>query len=149
MPWCDTNHFGRLEYTASATLYLAEGMPGFESQYRFVVIQQPQHHPLVFLQSLDTPDLCFPALPAQVVEPGYQLCISDADLELLGFVSQPRIGEEAIFLALIAIHEEDPTANLLAPIVINLKTSAAAQCIDSDLAHSHRHRLAAMLETAS
>jgi flagellar assembly factor FliW len=149
MPWCDTNHFGRLEYTAPATLHFAEGMPGFESQHRFVVIQQPQHHPLVFLQSLDTPDLCFPALPAQVVEPGYRPCIAEGDLELLGLPSQPRIGEEAIVLALIAIHEEDPTANLLAPVVINLTTRAAAQCIDAELRYSHRHHLTAALEIAS
>lgn len=149
MPWFDTNHFGRLEYAAAATLHFTEGIPGFESQHRFVVIQQPQHHPLVFLQSLDTPDLCLPALPAQVVEPGYHPCISDIDLELLGFSSQPRIGEEAIVLALIAIHEENPTANLLAPIIINLSTRAAAQCIDAELRYSHRHHLVDALEAAS
>jgi flagellar assembly factor FliW len=127
----------------------AEGVPGFESERRFVVVQQPGQHPLVFLQSLQSPGLCFPALPVRVVEPGYLPQISAADLELIGFVSQPTLGEDAVVLTLIAMHQKDPTANLLAPVVINLKTRAAAQCVDPDMRYSHRHPLTSALERAS
>ena len=116
MPSCDTTHFGRLEYDSAAMIDFAEGLPGFESERRFVVVQQPGQHPLVFLQSLQSPGLCFPALPVRVVEPGYSPQISAADLELIGFVSQPTLGEDAVVLALIAMHQEDPTANLLRPL---------------------------------
>ena len=149
MPSCDTTHFGRLEYDSAAIIDFAEGLPGFESERRFVVVQQPGQHPLVFLQSLQSAGLCFPALPVRVVEPGYSPQISAADLELIGFVSQPALGEDAVVLGLIAMHQEDPTANLLAPVVINLKTRAAAQCVDPDMRYSHRHPLTSALERAS
>jgi flagellar assembly factor FliW len=149
MPWCDTTHFGRLEYVPASTIEFSEGLAGFESERRFVLVQLPNHHPLVFLQSIDTPTLCFPALPVRVIQPEYQPQLSEADRELLGFEDQPQIAIDAMILALIAIHEEDPSANLLAPIVVNLHTQAAAQCIDPEMRYSHRFSLAAVLEAAS
>ena len=149
MPWLQTVHFGLLEYTAESTLDFSDGLPGFESEHSFVLVERPAHHPLVFLQSVNTPQLCFPALPAQVVEAGYQPQLAEHDLELLGFSEQPRIGDDAVVLVVIAMHEQNPTANLLAPLVINLSTRAAAQCIDPGMRHSHRHPLRPVLEAES
>lgn len=149
MPWCDTTHFGRLEYASPSTVDFAEGLPGFESERQFVMVQQPQHHPLVFLQSIGTPALSFPALPVGVIVPEYQPMLSDMDKDLLGFDAQPRVADNALVLALIAVHSEDPTANLLAPIVVNLNTRVAAQCIDPGMRYSHRFPLVAALEAAS
>lgn len=149
MPSCETTHFGRLEYAPPSTLDFTEGLPGFESERQFVVVQQPHSNPLVFLQSIETPSLCFPALPVRVVDPGYQPRISDTDRELLGFDGQPAIADDALILALISVHEEEPTANLLAPIVVNLGTRAAAQCVDPDMRYSHRQPLIPVLEAAS
>jgi flagellar assembly factor FliW len=149
MPWLHSAHFGRLEYARSSTLAFSEGLPGFEQEHRFLLIEQPCHHPLVFLQSVTTPALCFPALPVRVVEPQYEPQLSAGDLQLLGFYQQPEIGDDAVVLTLIAVHEQDPTANLLAPIIINLRTRAAAQCIDAGMRYSHRHPLLPVLEAAS
>lgn len=149
MPWCNTTHFGPIEYTEADGIFFPEGLPGFEEEHRFVIVQQPQQHPLVFLQSMTNPVLCFPALPVGVVDPRYSPSMCEHDLELLGFSQLPVIGADAIFLALIALHEEDPTANLLAPIVVNLKSRTAAQCIDPATRYSHRHALIPALEAAS
>jgi flagellar assembly factor FliW len=145
---CETTNFGCIEYSADSAVEFEEGLPGFEAERRFVVIQQPQHYPLVFLQSVATSALCFPALPVRVVDPQYDVSIADSDRQVLGIIGELRLGENTIALALIAIHE-DPTANLLAPVVINLQTRAAAQCIDPGMRYSHRYPLAAALQAAS
>lgn len=149
MPWCNTTHFGRLEYSPASAIEFSEGLPGFEDEHRFVVVQRPDHDPLVFLQSLQTQGLCFPALPVRTIDREYELRLASGDREALGFGGAPVLGEDALALALIALHEQDPTANLLAPIVVNLRTQAAAQCIDPDMRYSHRYQLAAALEIAS
>jgi flagellar assembly factor FliW len=149
MSWLQTPQFGSLEYTPASTLEFLEGLPGFESEHRFVLVEQPAHHPLVFLQSIQTAGLCFPALPVQVVEAAYRPELGLNDLELLGFAKQPEIGVDAVVLVLIAVHEQDPTANLLAPVVINLKTRIAAQCVHPSMRYSHRHPLAPALEASS
>ena len=148
MPTCDSTHFDQLEYNPADTIDFAEGLPGFESERHFVVVQQPVHHPLVFLQSLLSATLCFPALPACAIDPSYRPHLSPADLEQLGFVSQPD-PNQAVVLALIAVHEENPTVNLLAPIVINLLTRAAAQCIDPGQRYSHRHSMVTTAEAVA
>jgi flagellar assembly factor FliW len=149
MPWLHTTHFGRLDYTAASVLEFPEGLPGFESERQFVLVERPQYHPLVFLQSVRNPELSLPALPVRVVERNYELRLHASDIELLGLSAQPRIGEDIVVLSLIAVHEQCPTANLLAPVVVNLRTNAAAQCIDPDLRYSHRHPLVIAMEAAS
>jgi flagellar assembly factor FliW len=149
MPCLQTAQFGALEYTPASTLEFSEGLPGFESEHSFLLVERPHHHPLVFLQSVNKPELCFPALPVRVVDSAYQTQLDPSDLELLGFTGQPRIGEDAVVLVLIAMHEQNPTANLLAPIVINLHNLSGAQCIDPEMRFSHRHPLAPAMEAAS
>jgi flagellar assembly factor FliW len=149
MPFCETLQFGRIEYDAASRLHFSEGLPAFESERDFVLIQRPEQNPLVFLQSVATPGLCFPALPVQVVDRAYTPALNEHDLPMLGFDRQPVVGTNALFLALVSLHEDDPTANLLAPVVVNLSTRAAAQCVDADMRYSHRCSLLARLEAAS
>ncbi len=126
-------HFGPLTVTESGALVFPEGLPGFEDQHRFVPLHDPARPALVFLQSLDRPDLCFPALPVRTVRPDYELALSAEDRELLGFVRQPAIGKDAVALALVSLVEgRDPTVNLLGPIVIHMRTRRAVQAIRPD-----------------
>ena len=141
MPSCHTKYFGPAGFEESSVLEFPAGLPGFEEQRRFLPLRQPGHEPLVFLQSIETPDLCFVAMPANAVDPGYQLEVSEPDLELLGLdpAQQPAIGAEVLCLAILTIAESGVTANLLAPVVIHLKNSRAVQAIAPGLRYSHCH----------
>jgi flagellar assembly factor FliW len=55
---------------------------------------------------------------------------------------QPQIGSEVVCLAVISVAEgEAPTANLLAPILVNLRTRRALQVIIPESGYSHQHPL--------
>ncbi len=144
MPSIETRNFGRLEYEQNAVLEFPAGLPGFEQERVFVAIEQPDTKPLVFLQSLTQPDLCFLALPVLAVDAQYRLSIAAEDLRLLELPeeSQPVIGSEVICLAILSLAEgRPPTVNLLAPLVVNLKTRRAVQAIQVDTEYSHQHPL--------
>jgi flagellar assembly factor FliW len=147
-----TKYCGTVECPEDGVIGFAGGLPGFESLRRFACIEQPDRRPLVYLQSLDQPDLCFLALPIDVVCPDYELDVSSEDLALLGFPETHSFDRKAdvICLAIIAV---DPahgaTANLLAPVVINYSTGAAAQVIQFASSHSPRHALAPAMEQAT
>ena len=146
MPECRTKYFDTMKYTDDSVICLPGGLPGFEQEREFVLIDQPHRRPLVFVQSLRTPALCFLALPVRSVDAAYRLSISADDLELIGFVPsrQPLIGAEVACLALIAFGaDQSMTANLMAPLVINLSTRIAAQAIQVGCNYSHRHPLLA------
>ena len=144
MPKCPTRYHGEMEYPEEAVVTFSRGLFGFEDERRFVLIENPATRPIVFLQSLATPDLCFLALPARVVDPNYQLEIAPEDLEEIGLPADetPRIGEDLLCLSLITVREGGPTtANLLAPVVICMQGRKGVQAI-STAAVSYSHETA-------
>lgn len=141
MPSLETQHFGLIAYQAGELIEFPAGLPGFEQQRSFLAIEQPETRPLVFLQSVAEPALCFLALPVLAIDPGYRLSIASEDLGVLGLPGerQPSIGAEVLCLAIIAVAEgRSPTANLLAPVVVNLESRRAMQAIQTESGYSHQ-----------
>lgn len=141
MPQCQTKYHGELEYDERAALHFPRGVFGFEAETRFLPIEQSALRPLVFLQSLSTPDLCFISLPVFVVDPQYSLSLDPEELEAVGLPAerQPLIGSEVLCLAIVCIQKGGPTtANLLAPVVVNRQNSEAIQAVSLNQKHSHQ-----------
>jgi flagellar assembly factor FliW len=143
MPSVQTQYFGVISYEPDSALEFPRGLPGFEERHRFVALRFADSQPLVFLQSLEDPGVCFITLPVLVVDPRYRLGISNEDRDLVGLpLARPlRIGEDVLCLAVIAIRETGPTANLLAPVVVNLHNQKAVQAVDPESGYSHQHAL--------
>jgi flagellar assembly factor FliW len=141
MPICKTKYFGDATYDEASVIHFCNGLPGFESETRFLPMEQPAQAPLVFLQSLSTADLCFVALPVQAVDPSYQFDVAESDLELLDLdpSRQPATGKDLLCLAIVTVSESGVTANLLAPVLINALTLKAVQAVSPNQCHSHRH----------
>lgn len=151
MPRCATKYHGEMEFEDQSVVRFPLGLFSFESEDRFLLIEQEALHPLVFLQSLQTPELCFLSLPVFVVDRDYRLEISEKDRQAIGLPSgrQPRIGEEVLCLALVVIQPNGPTtANLMAPVVVNMQTRTAIQAI-SERDYSHRYPLPLAQEEVS
>ena len=142
MPECQTKFHGRIVYDENAVFHFPNGLLGFEEETTFLPVEQPLTRPILFLQSLIHADLCFITLPVLVVEPHYLLSIAAEDLNLLELPSGhvPGIGSEVLCLAILTIRPHQPTtANLLAPVVINLATRRAVQAVSVDVPYSHQH----------
>jgi flagellar assembly factor FliW len=139
---CQSRCFGALEFTPDSVLEFPDGIPAFEQERRFLAVRQKVNEPLVFLQSLATPDLCFATLPVQAVCSRFELHMDADDLHALGLASQPVPGREVLCLTIVSIEENaPPTANLLAPIVVNLRTGRGRQVILAESKYSHREEL--------
>ncbi len=143
MAKCETKYWGELDYGADAVIDFPAGIPGFEPERQFILVEQQALDPLVFLQSLSTPALCFLTLHARAVCPDYKLRMSAEDLEALGLpgTRQPPIGPELACLTLVHIEENEITANLLAPIVIHIPARRGTQAILAGTDYSHQHRI--------
>jgi flagellar assembly factor FliW len=142
MAKCLTKSHGEIEYSEDVVMHFSEGLFGFESETRFLPIEVPALHPLLFLQSVDRQGLCFITLPILVIDPFYRLNLSPSDLELAGLPPgrQPAIGEDVLCLAILTLHQDAPgTANLIAPLVMNLHTRQAVQAIVCEGDYSHQH----------
>lgn len=137
---------GEVEYSSDAIFEFPNGMPGFEAEHAFVFLNQPATYPLMFMQSLSRTDLCFILLPVLAADPHYKLRVSEEDLATLRLPPgrQPRIGKDilcAVMVCAAGVERPNPTVNLLAPIVVNLKLQVGIQAIQTPSRYSYRHPL--------
>jgi flagellar assembly factor FliW len=142
MSFVETRYFGPIPFTEDSLIRTPQGIPGFASETGFLLVQLPGQYPLVYLQSIQSPDLCFPALPVRVADAAYELEISDEDSGVLGTSNRPAIGRDVLCLALLAAEENDSaTANLMAPLVVSLPSRIGVQCLNSAGNYPCRHRM--------
>lgn len=123
-------------------LYFPQGLPGFEQERFFTVSERADLAPLVRLQSTDSPELNLWVAPVGAIDPAYELEMTREDLRTLGLDEQrqPQSGQEVLCLALLCAPENGQlTANLLAPVVVNLRTRVAVQAVRADNRYSHRY----------
>ena len=139
MAVAETAHFGAVDYAEDSVLHFPDGLPAFETERRFLLIERESDAPVVFLQSLDSAALVFLTLPVRMVDPGYAGRIGPEDLERLGLLAdrQPEEGREVLTLAIVTVGDEGAaSANLMAPVVVNLATRQALQSIQPDCGYS-------------
>lgn len=139
----ETKNFGLIECEMESAIEFPRGLPGFEERRRFLPIRTEATEPLIYLQSLEDGNLCFITLPVLAVDPAYRLDISDEDLEEIGLPRghAPDLGPEVLCLVVVSVKEEGPTANLLAPIIVNVGNRRGVQAIAPHSAYVHDHAL--------
>ncbi len=121
---------GEIGYNPESELFFPDGLPGFEYERRMLPVEIPSQRPLVYLQSLANPEICFAALPVFVIHSGFELRLSEEDRAALDlWKDDPAPGVDVLCLALLISCGEGVRANLNAPVVINLHNSHAVQCV--------------------
>lgn len=110
-------------------IHLPQGLPGFED-LRSLDVTVHGTLPILRLEG----SVGFWAAPVDVVDPEYEPEISVEARELLG-------GDPAQWMlaAILSSSDGAMTANLLAPLAINLESGVAVQMVRSDSKYSHVH----------
>ena len=147
VPQATTKQFGSVEYNEQEAIEFPLGLPAFEEERKFLLIERTETKPIAFLQSLSRPELCFVTLPLLVVDPTYRLAVSAEDLRVLGLTDvlnagrQPVMGNEVQVYAIMSAANSRPTANLLAPVVVGISSGpkVGVQAIRMDRVYSHEH----------
>jgi flagellar assembly factor FliW len=126
------------ETPASGILQFPEGLPGFESHTQFILLQDEEVLPIVLLTSVAEPRIHFPVVPVERIRPDYQLRLSEEDRRVLRLSGEPAPGANLLCLAILNLGDgrQPASANLFAPIVINLENRIAKQVIQPDSSYS-------------
>lgn len=146
MPSTNTKQFGLVHFSEEDVFEFPDGIPGFESERSFIYVERPALRPVVFLQSVVNPDLCFITLPAVSIDPAYQLQIAPEELNILGLASGEAASNESSLacLAIVCLPREgQPTANLLGPVVLSRTTKKGLQSVRDDCRYSATTPIAA------
>jgi flagellar assembly factor FliW len=140
-----TKYLGMVECDENSIVYFPQGLPGFDELRRFVCLEQPEFRPLIYLQSVENPQICFLTLPVSAIDTAYRLEVASSEGVILGMEGQPVVsGTNVIGLAILTTStDQDPTANLLSPVVINVATRIGMQIVQAQSQYDWRHPLMA------
>jgi len=134
--------FGVVEVPDDRVVHFVRPIVGFDGLHDYGVIEDAETAPVLWLQSLDAPDVLFPLVDlALVADAG----AAEVDQETAAALGIER-AEEARMLGILTL-SPDPSAvsvNLRAPVVVNPRCAAAAQMVlqDADLPVHHPVRAA-------
>lgn len=125
----ETYLFGAVEFSPEKVISFPEGLTGFESDKRFMLVHEASEGaPASYtLQSLDNPNLAFLITDPAALGFQYELALSDAETALL---QTPAPEDIAVMLLLFKQEGEGMAglgANFRAPLIINTRARIGLQ----------------------
>ena len=123
-----SRRFGTFDVPSAHVLHVPQGLVGFPDLHRYVVLDHRPGSPFKWLLSVDDPELAFAVANAGDLIPDY--C---PPLELAARLLDTDCAEIALFV--IVTIPADPTrmtVNLMAPVVVDLRTRRARQIVLDD-----------------
>jgi flagellar assembly factor FliW len=134
-----TTRFGQLDLPPERILTFPQGLIGFAEVRRFALVDNPGGGPFQWLQAVEVPELAFAVTDPRLFFEDYEVPVRAGELRSIGI---ERIDEGVVVVILVV--PRDPrgiTANLLGPIVINLRSRLARQIVLDVPGYTTRHRL--------
>lgn len=130
----ETRVFGTIEVEEDKIITMEKGMIGFPNLNCFVLNfdkeKSDKKFKIMWLQSLDDGTIAFPVIDPTLVIPTYAPSVSEELLAPLGTLTD----ENTYVLVTVTVPKniENFSANLKAPIVINMDTQKGAQVITEE-----------------
>jgi flagellar assembly factor FliW len=134
----DTKYHGTVAVKEEDIICFPHGLPGFANEKRFVLLPLADT-PFVILQSVETPALGFVLIEPFSYFPTYEFELDEATVEQLNIESERDVAVYVILTVADPFHET--TANLQAPIVINVHKRLGKQVILTNTDYKTKHRL--------
>jgi flagellar assembly factor FliW len=124
----ETTRFGSIPVADEDIITFSEGMLGFSKIDSYVLVERTDDSLFLWLQAVKKPSVAFPLLEPQILERNYKVELEDEDRKALKL--EPELtGGKVLCIITIPTDPTKMTANLKAPIVINLKKRIAKQVI--------------------
>ncbi len=125
-----TTRFAQVNIESKDVLNFPEGLLGFSDLKNFILLEDPNDEIFAWLQSCDEPAIAFPVLEPELFKADYHALPSRSDFTAIDFQS----GDILRAFCIVTI-PDDPTlmtANMKAPVVVNLRNRQARQCVLQD-----------------
>ena len=134
-----TGRFGQLTVGNDEKIRMPQGVLGFPEYTEFCLVDPGDETLILWLQSLQNPDIAFPLLEPKIFRPDYAARLSAAELRELKL---ENINQSAVF-SILTIPDDitQMTANLKAPLVINLKEQIARQVVLQENEYTIKHMM--------
>ncbi len=117
--------FGTIAFEDARVINFPAGLIGFAEETSFVFLEPRAGGSVAWLQSTKTPELAFPVVAGEELEPGYP-----APSAVVLAKQRGLLGRDVAVLVVVASRGPNSrVANLLAPIVIDVDARVGAQVV--------------------
>ncbi|MDZ4678204.1 MAG: flagellar assembly protein FliW [Oligoflexia bacterium] len=139
-----TTRFGLVTVSETDLITFKEGLLGFSELRKFVLLDDPNDEIFAWLQSCERPGVAFPVLEPELFTTDYKVNLSKHDLEALSM----KIEDRKRVFNIVTIPEDVTlmTANMKAPVVINIKDRCAKQIVAQENDYQIKHLIFAELQ---
>ncbi|GAA0484833.1 flagellar assembly protein FliW [Salinibacillus aidingensis] len=135
----DTLYFGEINIDQEKVITFENGLPGFQDEQEYTLLNLPDNQAFQILQSVHTRELAFVLTVPYFTYQDYEF-----DLDQ-GTVSQLEIEkpEDVTVYSIVTLHDslKNSTLNLQAPVVINVKNNRGKQVVLTDTNYKTKHPL--------
>jgi flagellar assembly factor FliW len=134
-----TKYHGMIEVEETEFIHFEHGIPGFIEEKDFILLPMDVESPFFIMQSKQTPELGFVVTNPFHFFKDYEFDLLEHDKESLEIKNETDIQ----LFTILSVKEpfSETTANLKAPIVINISSKLAKQVILNDTSYSARHKI--------
>ena len=129
----DSRVFGEIDIDDDKIIRFEDGVIGFEEYHNYALIYDDEKKKganggIMWLQCMDEPELAFPVADPLHIYPGYNPVVED---EWLASIGEFNDVEDIFLLSILTVPSDitKVTANLKAPVIINMITRKACQTI--------------------
>ena len=113
-------------------IHFPRGLPGFPDCTEFVVMDHDTDTPLKWLQCVDRSEVSFLVIEPEQILLSYGLDVPEPVLAFLGWQKETGDPKDVIVFVILTVDGTNLSANLRAPVVVNVETRRAQQMILDD-----------------
>jgi flagellar assembly factor FliW len=140
-----TGRFGQLNVSDEDIISIPAGVLGFPEFTKYCLVDPGDDVLILWLQSLENPELAFPILEPKIFKTDYTARLSAMELRELKL---ENVNQSAVF-NILTIGEDitQMTANMKAPLVINLREKLGKQVVLQENEYNIKHAMFKELRT--
>lgn len=134
-----TKYLGETKVSADKIITFEKGLPGFEEEKEFILLDISKDLVFQILQSVKSPQLAFFVVNPYYFYETYEFKLNDYTIESLDI----KDAKEVLVLSVMTLKEpfNESTINLKAPLIINLKNRLGKQYILEEATYSMRAKI--------
>ena len=121
-----STRFGDLQVETEKIITMTTPFLGFPESRQFSLLPHKEDSPLMWLQSVEEPDLAFVVVSPTAIVPDYKPQLLDLIRDELEISDEKEL-DMLVLLTIPHDHPEKMTANLLGPLAINVTKRLAKQ----------------------
>ncbi len=137
----NTKYLGKINIDKASILSFPHGLLGLKDSQNFVIVNMEDSPYFKFLQDIKNPNISFLVVNPWNFFPDYDIELPDEKLENININPKGENLMEIYNIVTLSKEFKKSTANLLAPVVINLKEKKGKQFVLNNSPYTTKHPL--------